>query len=61
VIDLFVNAQGGSSYGRDSLTTVFSSGKSVAAILLGIQKDRGTLNFEDKIAQHWPAFAQNGK
>lgn len=33
----------------------------VPNILLGIQRDRGLLDFDQPIAKYWPEFAQNGK
>ena len=48
-------------YDQDSLTTIFSSGKSVASILLAIMAGEGRLEFTDPICKHWPEFGQNGK
>ena len=48
-------------FNQDSLTTIFSSGKSVASILLAILAGEGRLKFSDPICKHWPEFAQNGK
>lgn len=45
----------------DSITNVFSSTKSLAAIVLASLVDRGLLNYSDKISQHWPEFGKNGK
>ena len=33
----------------------------VPNILLGIQRDRGLVDFDQPIANYWPEFAQNGK
>jgi len=45
----------------DSITNVFSSTKSLAAIALASLVDRGLLKYSDKISKHWPEFGQNGK
>jgi CubicO group peptidase (beta-lactamase class C family) len=39
----------------------FSTSKGVAATLVHILVDRGVLDYEDRVAKHWPEFAQNGK
>ena len=41
--------------------TIFSSGKSLAAIAVATLYDKGLFNYEDAIAKYWPEFAQNGK
>lgn len=48
-------------YSPDSLLLIMSAGKSVPPILLGILKDQGLLDFDEKVATYWPEFAQNGK
>ena len=40
---------------------VFSSGKSLEAIVMAMLHDKGLFKYEDHVAQHWPEFAQNGK
>ena len=40
---------------------VFSSGKSVSAFIIAVMVERGLLNYDDKVAKHWPDFAQKGK
>jgi CubicO group peptidase (beta-lactamase class C family) len=47
--------------GDDKLGCLFSSGKSVASILIAMMVDKGLLSYNDKISKHWPEFAQNGK
>ena len=49
------------AYSGDTLTTVFSSTKSLTAIALASLHDRGLLSYRDRISQHWPEFGQNGK
>ncbi len=48
-------------YGPDTLQTVFSSTKSLAALLIACQVDRGLLDYDEKVATYWPDFAKNGK
>lgn len=41
--------------------SIFSSGKSIESIVLGLLHDQGLFQYEDKVIQHWPEFGQNGK
>ena len=50
-----------SSYGPDTLHTIFSSTKSLTAIVVACQVDRGLLDYGEKVAKYWPEFAKNGK
>ena len=59
IIDLW--GSNNDSYGPDSYVNVFSSGKSVAAILMGIMVDRGLLDYDVKITKYWPEFGKNNK
>ena len=43
------------------LQIVFSSGKSLEAIVMAMLYDKELFKYEDHVAQHWPEFAQNGK
>ena len=45
----------------DTLFTVFSATKGVAATALHIQAERGLLEYDRPISQYWPEFAQQGK
>lgn len=45
----------------DTLTTIFSSGKSVASILMAIMVDQGHLNYEDPVVKYWPEFGNKDK
>ena len=49
------------AYGPDSLTHVFSSGKSIASILIAVLVDKGLLKYSDLVIKHWKEFGQNGK
>merc|ERR1712130_1069288 len=60
VVDLWGSIKD-KDFSGDSITNVFSSTKSLAAIALASLVDRGLLNYSDKISKHWPEFGQNGK
>jgi len=60
VVDLWASASV-PTYNADTLTNVFSSGKSLTAIAMALMQDRGLLKYDSKIADYWPEFAQNGK
>lgn len=46
---------------QDTLINVWSSTKGVTATAVAILVDRGLLRYEDRVASHWPEFAQGGK
>ncbi|GAA0640391.1 serine hydrolase domain-containing protein [Brevundimonas lenta] len=48
-------------FGEDTLTPVFSAGKSVMALLIATCVERGLLDYEAPVAGYWPAFGQAGK
>ena len=43
------------------LQNVYSSGKTLECIVMGMLYDKGLFKFEDKISKHWPEFGQNEK
>ena len=45
----------------ETLFTVFSSTKGVAATVIHLLAERGVLDYDDPIADYWPEFAANGK
>lgn len=63
VADLWGGVKDGSGkrWERDTLSVSFSTTKGVASTALHILADRGKLAYEDRVADHWPEFAQNGK
>ena len=61
VVDLWCSTSTDNNYTGDTLTTVFSSTKSLTAIAMAGLVDKGLINYSDKIASHWPEFAQNDK
>ena len=40
---------------------MFSATKSVAAIVFATLVDRGIVDYDDRVCDHWPEFAANGK
>lgn len=45
----------------DTMVNVFSSTKGVAALVVALAVSRGLFGYDDKVADHWPEFAQAGK
>ena len=43
------------------LQNMFSSGKSIAAIVVAMLVDKGLLSYDEKIVNYWPEFGKNGK
>ena len=46
---------------EDTLVHVFSTTKGVAALTVAVAQSRGLFAYDDKVAAHWPEFAQHGK
>ena len=46
----------GQEYGLDTCQAIYSSGKSVASILIAKMVDEGKLEYQDKVAKNWPEF-----
>jgi CubicO group peptidase (beta-lactamase class C family) len=63
VVDLWggVRSRAGAAWTQDTMAPSFSTTKGVAATLLHIAVDRGLLDYDDRVAAHWPEFAQAGK
>lgn len=63
VVDLWGGFRdpGGDPWEEDTLAVCFSTTKGVTATALHICVDRGLVDYDDPVALHWPAFAQNGK
>jgi CubicO group peptidase (beta-lactamase class C family) len=45
----------------DNLSFVWSTSKGITATAIHILAERGQLQYDDAIADYWPAFARNGK
>ncbi len=63
VVDLWggVRDAEGSPWRADTMSPSFSTTKGVASTLLHIMVDRGLLDYDDRVADHWPEFGQAGK
>lgn len=64
VIDVWggwVDEQKSAPWGRDTITNVWSTTKTMTALCALMLMDRGQLDPDDPVAKHWPEFAQNGK
>ena len=46
---------------RDTMALSFSTSKGVIATVVHRLVDKGLLAYEDRVADHWPAFGANGK
>lgn len=45
----------------DTMSLYFSCTKSICSICFAMLVDRGLVNYDDLVVQHWPEFGQNGK
>eukprot|EP00928_Gymnodinium_smaydae_P085128 TRINITY_DN6845_c0_g1_i1.p1 TRINITY_DN6845_c0_g1~~TRINITY_DN6845_c0_g1_i1.p1 ORF type:complete len:547 (+),score=67.02 TRINITY_DN6845_c0_g1_i1:47-1687(+) len=48
-------------YDGNTLQMVWSSTKMMEATVCALAVDRGWFRYDDKVAKHWPEYAQNGK
>lgn len=46
---------------HDTMVNMFSTTKGVAALAVAVAVSRGLFGYDDKVADHWPEFAQAGK
>ncbi len=51
----------GERWQKDTIVNVWSTTKTMAAIVMLILADRGELDFYRKVSSYWPEFAKNGK
>jgi CubicO group peptidase (beta-lactamase class C family) len=51
----------GSPWQEDTLSVSFSTTKGVASTLLHVFADRGHIDYDARVADYWPEFAQAGK
>ncbi|MCO8019933.1 beta-lactamase family protein [Brevundimonas diminuta] len=64
VVDLWggsADLAGTKPFAEDTLVPVFSTGKAVMALMIARCVDKGLLSYEDRVADHWPAFGAAGK
>jgi CubicO group peptidase (beta-lactamase class C family) len=64
VVDLWGGYRNGidkAPWQHDTMVNMFSSTKGVAALAVAVAVSRGLFGYDDKVADHWPEFAQAGK
>jgi len=64
VVDLWAGYRdeaGSEPWREDTIVNVWSSTKTMAALVMLMLADRGQLDFYEKVSTYWPEFAQNGK
>jgi CubicO group peptidase (beta-lactamase class C family) len=64
VIDLWGGIrkkQTGEPWEQDTMVLVYSATKGLAAMTLALAHSRGWLDYEERVANYWPEFAQQGK
>merc|ERR1719410_2307776 len=61
VIDLFGSIYDNDDFGPSNLIPIFSAGKMLTSILIGVLVDNQILDYKEKISNIWPEFANNGK
>ena len=50
-----------SGYDGDTIQSVYSSGKALECTVIAMAVERGLCRYTDKVSDHWPEFAANGK
>jgi CubicO group peptidase (beta-lactamase class C family) len=64
VVDLWGGLRNGHTqapWQQDTLVNVFSTTKGVASLAVAHAASRGLIDYDAKVADYWPEFAQNGK
>jgi CubicO group peptidase (beta-lactamase class C family) len=64
VVDLWggVRNKGtGEPWEQDTMVLVHSTTKGLAAMTMAVAHSRGWLDYEERVAEYWPEFGQNGK
>ena len=64
VVDLWGgvrNKATGEPWQEDTMVIVYSATKGPAAMTLALAHSRGWLDYDARVAEYWPEFAQNGK
>jgi CubicO group peptidase (beta-lactamase class C family) len=64
ILDLvggYADTQTGEVVDHQTLFPLFSGSKPFAAVALWQQIELGKIDLDDRVADHWPAFGQNGK
>lgn len=64
VVDLwggFRNKATGESWEQDTMVLVFSTTKGLSGLALALAQSRRLFDYDDRVADYWPEFAQQGK
>lgn len=64
VVDLWGgirDPESGSPWKRDTMALVFSLTKGISAMTVAVAHSRGWLDYDARVADYWPEFAQSGK
>jgi len=64
IIDLwggYIDANQSKPWVKNTLATVWSTTKGVAALTCALAVERGLLNYDEKVSYYWPEFSCNGK
>lgn len=64
VVDLWDGYRNGYTrepWQQDTIVNVFSTTKGVASLAVAVAASRGLIDYEAKVADYWPEFAQGGK
>ncbi len=61
VVDLWAGEAGRGPWVKDTRNTWMSTTKAMTALCVQMLVDRGQLDVDDRVADHWPGFARNGK
>jgi len=64
VVDLWGGYRDGNTrtpWEKDTIVTVFSTTKGIAALTVAVAASRGLIDYDAKVADYWPEFAQAGK
>ncbi|WP_006245157.1 EstA family serine hydrolase [Mycolicibacterium tusciae] len=64
VVDLWGGHRNGRTqapWEQDTIVNVFSTTKGVASLTVAVAASRGLIDYDAKVADYWPEFAQGGK
>lgn len=64
VVDLWGGYRNGRTrapWEQDTIVNVFSTTKGVASLAVAVAASRGLIDYDAKVADYWPEFAQGGK
>lgn len=64
VVDIWggwIDEQRSAPWGRDTITNVWSTTKTMTALCALMLVDQGRLDLDSPVARYWPEFARNGK